>query len=77
MRRGSTRRHSQPLPPELQKTTLDRALASDTAVGLEIAIYNPNLDPDGCAGLQLTQLLAEVLGTRAPVTARGLHPPWR
>jgi arginase len=37
-------------------------------VGIEIAIYNPNLDPDGSAGRQLTQVLAEVLGTRAPVS---------
>ncbi len=48
------------------KATLEIALRSGKAVGIEIAIYNPNLDPDGSAGRQLTHLLAEALGTSAP-----------
>jgi arginase len=40
-------------------TTLSIALASGRAVGLEVAIYNPELDPDGSAGRKL----ADVLGT--------------
>ena len=55
------------------RATLAIALDSDRAVGLEIAIYNPDLDPDGAAGRGLADLLAEVLcGARdraAPGTA--------
>ncbi|HMG55908.1 MAG TPA: arginase family protein [Kofleriaceae bacterium] len=47
-------------------TTLGVALASGRARGIEVAIYNPRLDPDGAAGRRLSQLLADVLGTRAP-----------
>jgi arginase len=46
--------------------TLKLALASGKAVGLELTIYNPRLDPGGVAGRRLAQLLGEVLGTRAP-----------
>lgn len=47
-------------------TTLKRALGSGKAVGLELTIYNPNLDADGAAGRGLAQLVGDVLGTRAP-----------
>lgn len=47
-------------------TTLDLALATGEARGLEITIYNPRLDPGGAAGRRLAQLLSDVLGTRAP-----------
>jgi arginase len=42
------------------------ALATGRAVGLEVAIYNPKLDPAGAAGRALVGVLADVLGTRAP-----------
>jgi arginase len=42
-------------------TTLALALATGKAVGLEITIYNPKLDPDGTAGRTLTDLLVHVL----------------
>jgi arginase len=42
-------------------TTLRIALASDRAIGLEVAIYNPRLDPDGAAGRGLVDLLAAAL----------------
>lgn len=45
---------------ELQ-TILCVALASGRAVGFEITIYNPALDPKGTAGAALTDLLAAVL----------------
>jgi arginase len=48
------------------KTTLRIALASSKAVGLEVTIYNPDLDEDGSAGRMLADLLAEALGTSAP-----------
>jgi arginase len=48
------------------KTTLRIALYSGKAVGLEVTIYNPDLDEDGSAGLELAQALAEALGTSAP-----------
>lgn len=43
------------------ETALRIALASEAAVGLEIAIYNPKLDADGSAGRGLVDLLARVL----------------
>jgi arginase len=38
------------------------ALASERAVGLEVTIYNPALDPDGSAGSLLTDLLVAAFG---------------
>jgi arginase len=43
------------------ETTLRIALASGRMVGLEITIYNPDLDRDGSAGRRLTQLLGAAL----------------
>jgi arginase len=42
-------------------TLVTMALASDRAVGLEVTIYNPSLDPDGHAGKLLADLLANAL----------------
>lgn len=50
---------------ELQDT-LRIALASGMAMGIEVTIYNPNLDKDGAAGRKLVEMLANVLGTGAP-----------
>jgi arginase len=47
---------------ELQEV-LKVALASEKAVGLEVAIYNPRLDDDGKAGQLLTDVLATALAT--------------
>jgi arginase len=41
------------------------ALASEKAVGLEVAIYNPRLDKDGHAGRGLTRVLAAALEAAA------------
>jgi arginase len=46
---------------------LRTALSSGKAVALEIAIYNPKLDPGGRAGRKLASVLARALGTRAPL----------
>jgi arginase len=46
--------------------TLRTALASGRALGLEITIYNPSLDPDGEAGRLLADLVASALGRCAP-----------
>ena len=43
------------------ETVLRIALASEAAVGLEVAIYNPRLDTDGKAGRELVDLLARTL----------------
>jgi arginase len=43
------------------ETVLRIALASGRAVGFEITIYNPALDPKGTAGVTLTNILAKVL----------------
>jgi arginase len=40
---------------------LERALASGRAVGLEVTIYNPALDPEGRAGKLLAELLVSGL----------------
>ena len=42
---------------------LQTALASGRAVGMEVTIYNPTLDPDGIAGRDLVNALTEALGT--------------
>lgn len=46
-------------------TVLRVALGSDKAVGLEITIYNPDLDEGGGAGRRLTDLLVNVLNAAA------------
>jgi arginase len=43
------------------ETVLRHALDSGRAVGLEVTIYNPSLDPEGRAGQRLADLLARVL----------------
>jgi arginase len=45
---------------ELQRT-LERALASGKAVGLEVTIYNPRLDDHGVAGRTLVRILADAI----------------
>jgi arginase len=58
------------LPGGLQLSELGivlrHALASGRAVGIEIAIYNPALDPDGAAGRALTSVLVDALSAAAP-----------
>lgn len=49
------------LSPEELETVLRMALDSGRAVGLEITIYNPALDPDGRAGRLLTDVLVRAL----------------
>jgi arginase len=45
---------------ELERT-LQIALASGKAVGIELTIYNPKLDPDGVAGRGLVEMLSRAL----------------
>jgi arginase len=47
-------------PAELQ-TVIAKAVATGRAVGIEVTIYNPTLDPEGRAGRMLTDLLANGL----------------
>ena len=47
------------------KQTLEVAMGSGKARGVEIVIYNPRLDRDGSAGEKLVQVLVEALGTGA------------
>jgi arginase len=47
-------------------SVLRQAIGSGRAVGLEVTIYNPALDPDGAAGRGLTETLAAALGVSAP-----------
>lgn len=49
------------LSPEQLEKVLTMALDSGRAVGLEITIYNPDLDSDGQAGKLLSDLLVKVL----------------
>lgn len=48
------------------ETALRIALESGAANGLEVTIYNPDLDRDGAAGAGLARTLAAALGTSAP-----------
>lgn len=50
---------------ELERT-LRIALASGKAMGIEITVYNPNLDENGAAGRALVAILTGALGTSAP-----------
>ena len=56
------------------KTVLRIALDSGKAIGIEVTIYNPDLDDDGSAGRALADLLAEALGASAPSRVRGGLP---
>lgn len=49
---------------ELERT-LRIALASGKAMGIEITVYNPNLDENGAAGRALVAILTGALGTSA------------
>jgi arginase len=42
-------------------TALRTALASQRAVGLEVTIYNPKLDPDGAGGRGLARVIGDAL----------------
>ncbi|MCL1633636.1 arginase family protein [Luteimonas sp. SX5] len=50
--------------------TLRIALVSGMAMGIEVTVYNPNLDKNGEAGRRLTDTLADALGTGAPAKLR-------
>jgi arginase len=50
---------------ELERT-LRIAIDSGRAVGIELTIYNPNLDEDGSAGRGLFETLSRALGSSAP-----------
>jgi arginase len=58
------------LRPNELETVLTTALDSRCAVGLEVTIYNPTLDPDGQAGKLLADLLVSVLSRRHPTRER-------
>jgi hypothetical protein len=45
------------LSPDELKTVLRMALETGRAVGLDVAIYNPDLDPEGSAGRALADAL--------------------
>jgi arginase len=53
---------------ELQRT-LEIALASGKALGIEVTVYNPNLDKDGEAGRKLMEVLSEALSRPGRVNA--------
>ncbi len=52
------------LAPRELETVLKTALDSGRAVGLEVTIYNPELDSDGRAGQLLTDVLVHALGVQ-------------
>lgn len=54
------------LSPSELISALRIALESERASGLEVTIYNPDLDPDRIAGQLLVDLLSTALGGRAP-----------
>lgn len=48
------------------REALRMAMATGRVVGVEVTIYNPNLDEGGAAGRLLGSIIADALGTRAP-----------
>jgi arginase len=50
------------LSPQELESVLKMALDSGRAVGIEVTIYNPDLDKDGSAGKLLTDVLVTALG---------------
>lgn len=52
------------------RRTLEIAMASGKAMGIEVTVYNPSLDKDGEAGRRLAQVLADALGTSATTRLR-------
>jgi arginase len=58
------------LRPNELETVLTTALDGRCAVGLEVTIYNPTLDPDGRAGKLLADLLVSVLSRHHPSRER-------
>jgi arginase len=51
------------LPPDQLVLLLRELLASDLACGVDVTIYDPELDPDGSCGALVTDVLAKALGT--------------
>ncbi len=51
------------LSPDELHTVISRALASGRALGIEVTIYNPALDPERRAGKLLADVLVEALST--------------
>ena len=47
------------------RSTLGRLLASPRAIGLEITVFDPDLDPDGVLAERLVTLLADAFGDAA------------
>jgi arginase len=58
------------LTPEELRRTIEIAMASGKAMGIEVTVYNPNLDEDGEAGRKLAQVLADALGSSATAKPR-------
>ena len=54
------------LSPGELTTVVKRAIASGRAVGIEVTIYNPALDPERRAGKLLADVLADALGSGSP-----------
>ncbi|WP_368563753.1 arginase family protein [Pseudoxanthomonas sp. UTMC 1351] len=51
------------------RRTLEIALASGKALGIEVTVYNPNLDKDGEAGRRLVDVLSDALSHPSQVNA--------
>jgi arginase len=51
------------ITPDELSAILAELLASPECAGLDVAIYDPELDPDGTAANLLTNLLIDVLTT--------------
>lgn len=62
------------LSPEQLHTVLTTALDSGRAVGIEVTIYNPALDPERRAGKLLADLLANALSTSKAHCLRANSP---
>jgi arginase len=50
-------------------TVLDHLVASPTCIGMDVSIFDPDLDPDGRLAKELTDLLVRVLRGRQGQTS--------
>jgi arginase len=56
-------------------TVLRAAMETGRAVGIEVTIYNPQLDPDGCAARELVHAIGGSCKAVQPSNAAGVRPP--
>jgi arginase len=62
------------LSPDDLRTVVAQAIASGRAVGIEVTIYNPTLDPVHRGGKLLVDVLVDALSTKPVELVENRHP---